>query len=287
MYDENQNVILNSNVNNTITYTGRRYDAESDLYFYRNRMYNPELARFLSKDPKGYVDGMNLYSYVKNNPLRYLDAMGTTAFNREFAQAEAQFEELESITENGGATSDNTREEFEKYIGTNDSDFKMLPAVDIPTTNSTITNGFKNIVNDVVEFGNNVVDGNYNKEIANSLRFGATTLNVAGTAMLGVPSPQTKFLGVITIGLSTVSNIFAERLDPKTNELIINSTIDVTTSSLPGGFAKDAIIELSKPIINNFTKKEEKRQPMFNNNHNLFGGYNNQSKSRSTPWKKM
>lgn len=42
-------------------------------------MYSPELARFISKDPKGYVDGMNLYAYVRNNPLRYLDPMGTTA----------------------------------------------------------------------------------------------------------------------------------------------------------------------------------------------------------------
>lgn len=52
IYDENHNVILNSNINNTITYTGRRYDSESDLYFYRNRMYNAELGRFMSKDPK-------------------------------------------------------------------------------------------------------------------------------------------------------------------------------------------------------------------------------------------
>jgi len=36
----------------------------------------------MQRDPKGYVDGMNLYSYVKNNPLKYLDAMGTTAIQR-------------------------------------------------------------------------------------------------------------------------------------------------------------------------------------------------------------
>jgi len=80
--DENSQVILKSKINNSFTYTGRRYDNESGLYYYRNRMYSSELGRFISKDPKGYVDGMNLYSYVKNNPLKYLDAMGTTAYQR-------------------------------------------------------------------------------------------------------------------------------------------------------------------------------------------------------------
>lgn len=80
--DANGNVILNSNVNNSITYTGRRYDSESGLYYYRNRMYSAELGRFIQRDPKGYVDGMNLYAYVKNNPLKYLDPMGTTAIQR-------------------------------------------------------------------------------------------------------------------------------------------------------------------------------------------------------------
>jgi len=82
MKNSSQNVIAQSNVNNTITFTGRRYDAESGLYYYRNRMYSAQLGRFISKDPKGYVDGMNLYAYVKNNPLKYLDAFGTTAIER-------------------------------------------------------------------------------------------------------------------------------------------------------------------------------------------------------------
>ena len=42
-------------------------------------MYSADLGRFISKDPKGYVDGMNLYAYVMNNPSKYLDPMGTTA----------------------------------------------------------------------------------------------------------------------------------------------------------------------------------------------------------------
>ncbi|MFK2821972.1 RHS repeat-associated core domain-containing protein [Arcobacter sp. YIC-80] len=80
--NSNNNVLSKSKYNNTITYTGRRYDVETDMYYYRNRMYSADLGRFISKDPKGYVDGMNLYTYVMNNPLKYLDPMGTTAYEK-------------------------------------------------------------------------------------------------------------------------------------------------------------------------------------------------------------
>ncbi|MCV6638487.1 RHS repeat-associated core domain-containing protein [Candidatus Albibeggiatoa sp. nov. NOAA] len=79
VYDANGVEIACSNYNNVYGYTGRRYDAESALWYYRNRMYSPEVGRFLQRDPAGYVDGMNLYAYVRNNPLLFLDPMGLTA----------------------------------------------------------------------------------------------------------------------------------------------------------------------------------------------------------------
>jgi len=42
-------------------------------------MYSPILGRFMQRDPAGYVDGVNLYAYVKNRPLVYLDPWGLTA----------------------------------------------------------------------------------------------------------------------------------------------------------------------------------------------------------------
>lgn len=60
-------------------YTGREWDAESALYHYRARIYAPTLGRFISEDPAGSIDGPNLYSYTKGNPLRYTDPSGLRA----------------------------------------------------------------------------------------------------------------------------------------------------------------------------------------------------------------
>jgi RHS repeat-associated protein len=43
-------------------FTGQRYDSETGFYYFRNRYYDPELGRFISRDPLGYVDGMSLYA---------------------------------------------------------------------------------------------------------------------------------------------------------------------------------------------------------------------------------
>jgi RHS repeat-associated protein len=58
------------------TFTGREYDAETGLYHYRARTYGSSLGRFLSRDPLGYVDGMNLYEYVRGRPPVYTDPSG-------------------------------------------------------------------------------------------------------------------------------------------------------------------------------------------------------------------
>jgi insecticidal toxin complex protein TccC len=59
----------------TIRYSGKERDA-SGLYYYGQRYYAPWLQRWISPDPAGAVDGLNLYCMVGNNPMRYTDAHG-------------------------------------------------------------------------------------------------------------------------------------------------------------------------------------------------------------------
>jgi RHS repeat-associated protein len=60
-------------------YTGKERDEESGLYAHGMRCYAPWLARWLSGDPAGMVDGPNLYCYARDNPLRLRDPTGMQA----------------------------------------------------------------------------------------------------------------------------------------------------------------------------------------------------------------
>ena len=63
-------------------FTGREHDGSvADLYFYRARYYQPEIARFLSEDPIQFDGGINFYVYVDNNPVGFVDPLGLIHYN--------------------------------------------------------------------------------------------------------------------------------------------------------------------------------------------------------------
>jgi insecticidal toxin complex protein TccC len=56
-------------------YSGKERDA-TGLYYYGYRYYAPWQQRWINPDPAGEVDGLNLYCFVGNSPLRYIDRDG-------------------------------------------------------------------------------------------------------------------------------------------------------------------------------------------------------------------
>ncbi|HYG83051.1 MAG TPA: RHS repeat-associated core domain-containing protein, partial [Pyrinomonadaceae bacterium] len=67
-------------------YTGREWDADAALYYYRSRFYDPQGGRFISEDPIGLRGGVNHYAYVRNNPIRFNDPSGEIDWDAVFSQ---------------------------------------------------------------------------------------------------------------------------------------------------------------------------------------------------------
>ena len=64
---------------NDYLYTGREYDWETGIYYYRYRYYNPEIGRFMQSSWE-LKEEMNMYAYVNNDPVKGMDPTGHPIF---------------------------------------------------------------------------------------------------------------------------------------------------------------------------------------------------------------
>ena len=67
--------VTGASTTNSFAYTGRELDS-TGLYYYRARYYSSSLSRFVSPDPSGFFGGVNLYTYVGDDPAEFSDAFG-------------------------------------------------------------------------------------------------------------------------------------------------------------------------------------------------------------------
>lgn len=61
-------------------YAGYPWDATTSLYLVRNRVYHPKAGTWAQRDPNQYQDGVNLFTAVRSNPLRFTDPSGLSSF---------------------------------------------------------------------------------------------------------------------------------------------------------------------------------------------------------------
>jgi RHS repeat-associated protein len=72
-------------------YSGKERDDSTGLYYYGKRYYISWLGRWLKPDPAGTVDGMNLYVFVKGNPINHIDKYGLMQEEITFTHHEQAF----------------------------------------------------------------------------------------------------------------------------------------------------------------------------------------------------
>jgi RHS repeat-associated protein len=77
-YDSYGNVLAGAGVGG-YAFTGREWDPETGLFYYRARYYEPNLGRFVQSDPIGLHGGINTYLYVRATPVLYTDPLGWAA----------------------------------------------------------------------------------------------------------------------------------------------------------------------------------------------------------------
>jgi RHS repeat-associated protein len=127
-------VLSNSAYDWVIGFQGLMHDGESGLIYVRNRYLQPEIGGWMRRDPRKYVDGMNLYQYALNAPAKWTDPYGldccgpdvTTWFIKDLANQlsiiQHAYEVVESDTrdlqEEGVLVLASTRklETFRKYM---------------------------------------------------------------------------------------------------------------------------------------------------------------------------
>jgi RHS repeat-associated protein len=78
-------------------FTGKERDEETGLDYFGVRYYASWLGRWTSGDPGGFVDGLNLYRYARNNPVNGIDAEG---YSTEQVESTMLSEEEGSLLEN-------------------------------------------------------------------------------------------------------------------------------------------------------------------------------------------
>uniref|UniRef100_UPI0013E8B6E8 RHS repeat-associated core domain-containing protein n=1 Tax=Longirhabdus pacifica TaxID=2305227 RepID=UPI0013E8B6E8 len=110
-------IVEKETVHNPFRYSGELWDSTTELQYLRARWYDPSVGRFINEDSyEGELNSpltQNLYTYVLNNPLKYIDPSGNYCVSADGNWAH-----------DGGCSSDSS------YYAGEDSEFEGAPIIE-------------------------------------------------------------------------------------------------------------------------------------------------------------
>ena len=78
--------VTTSTITNNLRFPGQYFDAETGTHYNYFRDYDPAIGKYKQADPIGQRGGFNLYRYVKNNPINFIDILGLQVLTPEQGQ---------------------------------------------------------------------------------------------------------------------------------------------------------------------------------------------------------
>ncbi|MBI5359644.1 MAG: hypothetical protein HZA48_03580 [Planctomycetes bacterium] len=140
IFDRKGEIANKSKEKNRYMFTGREYEPETKLHYYRSRYYSYTIGKFLQKD-KWFLWNENFYSYTRNNPLLYTDPLGMYPLGPSILMPD-DFERfslnpstilqnlVDAVEKNGKGTF--ARQEALKLLYTKLSQFGAIPVLGAP-----------------------------------------------------------------------------------------------------------------------------------------------------------
>ncbi len=100
-YDPFDNTVVNTDTTNQFAYrfSTKPLDQPTGLYYYGYRYYDPATGRWPSRDPIGEEGGVNLYGFVGNNGVSWLDVLGLVDCDKLKKQMAQLDDQLKNIKE--------------------------------------------------------------------------------------------------------------------------------------------------------------------------------------------